>query len=97
LILVWKPQAVVDRSDIMEYIAQDSPSAALGIDEAIEEQVESLIRYPELGRRGRVPGTCELVIARTPYIAVYVVDRKRSVVSIIRILHGARQWPPLRE
>ncbi|MGV2291362.1 type II toxin-antitoxin system RelE/ParE family toxin [Trinickia sp. YCB016] len=95
--LVWKPQAIADRSEIMEYIAQDSPSAAIDIDEAIEEQVESLIRFPELGRHGRVPGTCELVIARTPYIAVYALDLERSVISVIRVLHGARLWPPERD
>jgi toxin ParE1/3/4 len=94
--LVWKPQAYADRSQIMEYIAQDNPSAALGVDEAIEEQAKGLVIHPDLGRKGRVPGTHELVIARTPYIAIYAIDREKSVINILRVLHGARQWPIAR-
>ncbi len=41
-----------------------------------------------MGRGGRVPGTRELVISRTPYI---VVDADK--VTILAILHGAQRWP----
>ncbi|HEY0182741.1 MAG TPA: type II toxin-antitoxin system RelE/ParE family toxin [Rhodopila sp.] len=43
------------------------------------------------GRSGREPGTRERVIGRTPFIAVYRVTRSR--IEILRILHGAPQWP----
>jgi toxin ParE1/3/4 len=91
--LIWNPQAYDDRAAIMDYIAQDSPAAALDIDEAIEHQADSLIQHPEIGRHGRVRGTRELVIARTPYVAVYVVDGEAETIEIIRVLHGAQQWP----
>ena len=40
---------------------------------------------------GRVVGTRELPIARTPYLAAYrIID---NTVIILRILHGAQQWP----
>jgi toxin ParE1/3/4 len=77
----------------MDYIAQDSPAAAVDVDEAIEHQADELERHPEIGRPGRVPGTHELVIARTSYIAVYEIDRDADTVEIIRVLHGAQQWP----
>ena len=50
-----------------------------------------LLEFPESGRPGRVVGTRELVVPRTPFIAVYsvTVDRLR----ILRILHGAQLWP----
>ncbi|MEO8727435.1 MAG: type II toxin-antitoxin system mRNA interferase toxin, RelE/StbE family [Acidobacteriaceae bacterium] len=44
-----------------------------------------------MGRPGRIDGTRELIIQRTPYIAVYHVDSE--VVRILRVLHGAQQWP----
>jgi toxin ParE1/3/4 len=49
------------------------------------------VEFPESGRIGRIAGTRELVIPRTPYIAAYVVlDDK---VRILRVLHGAQIWP----
>jgi toxin ParE1/3/4 len=91
--LIWNPQAYDDRAAIMDYIAEDSPAAALDVDEAIEHQADSLVQHPEIGRRGRVRGTRELVIVRTPYIAVYVVDDEAEIIEIVRVLHGAQQWP----
>jgi plasmid stabilization system protein ParE len=43
------------------------------------------------GRSGRVPGTRELVISDTPFIAPYAIDRDRIV--ILAVYHGAQQWP----
>jgi plasmid stabilization system protein ParE len=57
----------------------------------IVSQVSRLTDYPELGRRGRVQGTRELVIARTPFVVPYRVNRNDIIV--LRVLHGARRWP----
>lgn len=54
-------------------------------------QVEGLQRFPESGRLGRVEGTRELVVDRTPYIAAYRIAG--DTVRILRVLHGAREWP----
>jgi toxin ParE1/3/4 len=75
----------------LDYIAEDNPSAAARIDEAIEHQTDMLAQHPLMGREGRVKGTRELVISRSPFIAVYRVKGKR--IEILRILHGAQQWP----
>lgn len=44
-----------------------------------------------MGREGRVEGTRELVIDRSPYIAVYSI--LGETVRILRVLHGAQKWP----
>ena len=44
-----------------------------------------------IGRKGRVEGTRELVIAGTPYIVPYRV--RDDVVQIITVLHNAQRWP----
>ncbi len=77
----------------MASIAEDSPAAAIAVDEEIESQADTLIQYPELGRPGRKRGTRELVIARTSHIAVYVIDNKAETVEILRVLHARQQWP----
>jgi len=38
-----------------------------------------------------VPGTRELVISNTPFIAAYAIDHARIVV--LALYHGAQRWP----
>jgi len=89
--LEWSQFALADRDTIFEYLEADSPQAAIIVDERIREQVEGLAQFPESGRTGRVEGTRELVIQRTPYVAAYRIAG--DTVRILRVLHGARQWP----
>ncbi|MGO8791062.1 MAG: type II toxin-antitoxin system RelE/ParE family toxin [Terriglobia bacterium] len=87
----WHPLARTDLFELVRYIATDNPKAAHRIHDEIRCQTGILAAHPEVGRLGRVSGTRELVIARTPYIAAYRVTR--DVVTILRLLHGARRWP----
>jgi toxin ParE1/3/4 len=89
--LEWSIFALADREAIFDYIEADSPQAAITVDDRIREQVEELMKFPELGRAGRVDGTRELVIQRTPYIAAYRIAG--NTVRILRVLHGAQIWP----
>ena len=89
--LEWSIFAQADREAIFDYIEVDSPQAAITVDDRIREQVEGLMKFPEMGRPGRVDGTRELIIQRTPYIAAYSIAGK--TVRILRVLHGAQMWP----
>lgn len=80
-----------DRDAIFDYIQRESPQAAIDIDDRICIAVEHLANFPQMGRSGRVPGTRELVITRTPYIAVYQITGE--TIRIERVLHGAQQLP----
>jgi toxin ParE1/3/4 len=91
--LKWTVQAFDDRNAIMDHIAKDNVPAALEIDERIASAAESLLLFPQMGRLGRVSGTRELVIARTDYIAAYKIDDEADCMLILRVLHGAQQWP----
>jgi len=88
----WLKTALQNRFEQLDHIAQDNPAAAVRLDEEIERQTDMLMRHPLMGREGRVEGTRELVIGRSPFIAVYRVRRNR--IEVLRILHGAQQWPP---
>ena len=61
------------------------------MDEEIARAARRLVDFPESGRPGRIAGTRELVIPRTPYVAAYVVLADR--IRILRVLHGAQIWP----
>ena len=89
--LTWSPLAASDREAIYNYIEADSPQAALLVDQRIWNSTATLLRFPEIGRPGRIPGTRELVIQRTPYIVAYQVQPDR--IRILRVVHGAQRWP----
>jgi toxin ParE1/3/4 len=89
--LEWSAYALADRTAIFDYIEAGSPRAAAAVDESILEQVKTLAQFPESGRPGRIEGTRELVISRTPYIVAYRITQ--NTVRILRVLHGARRWP----
>ena len=69
--------------------------AAAEQDEEIEHQVDMLMQHPKMGRPGRMKGTRELVISRTPFIVVYRLEGTQRI-EVIRLLHGSQQWPPER-
>jgi addiction module RelE/StbE family toxin len=89
--IVWLSRAESDFDSIVEFIAADNPDAAASQGEEIQDQILGLERFPERGRRGRVEGTLELVVLRTPYIVVYRI--KANQVQILRILHSSQPWP----
>lgn len=72
-------------------MARDNPGAAINTVLRVLEAVEGLAEHPNIGRPGRVPGTRELVVSGTPYIAIYRV--RTNTVWVLRVLHGARRWP----
>ncbi|MGQ0682757.1 type II toxin-antitoxin system RelE/ParE family toxin [Bradyrhizobium sp.] len=89
---VWSPEAIDDLVALRAYIEQDNPAAAQRVALHIVHNIEALLaNSPEMGRPGRVPGTRELVIPKTPFIVPYRV--LGSTIQILRIFHGARRWP----
>ena len=88
----WLPSAVTTLGSQLSYIAERNPQAAVDMGDAIEAAVSRLADFPESARQGRVPGTRELVVPATPFIVVYRIEA--ASVVILRVLHGARRWPP---
>jgi plasmid stabilization system protein ParE len=89
--LVWLRRAEADLDEAIDYIAPRNPAAALRFYETVREKTGLLPAQPGLGRPGRVHGTRELVVY--PYIVAYTVQADIDAVVILRVLHGARQWP----
>lgn len=90
------PRARAEHQAAIEYIAQDNPRVALGQLTEIDRQTDLLPSQPETGRPGRKKGTRELVINRTPFILVYRVKSRAKSIELLRLLHGAQQWPKPR-
>jgi toxin ParE1/3/4 len=89
--IVWRPIALEDLEQARRYIAEHNPRAAERLWRRILNSVERLGVLPGLGRPGRVEGTRELVVPRTPYVVAYTVIGDQ--VMILSIIHSSQQWP----
>ena len=88
----WSEGPVQQLDWAREYITvSNSEEIARRVVDRILSNVEQLARFPMLGRPGRISGTRELVISKTPFIAAYTVQKTRIVV--LAIYHGAQRWP----
>jgi toxin ParE1/3/4 len=91
MLLRWTSPATEQLAAAYEYVAADNHAAALRIANQIWETVDVLTRHPMAGRKGRVPGTRELVIVGTPFVVAYRVER--TEVWVLAVLHAAKKWP----
>ena len=88
----WTEVAAEHLDNAYDYIARSNGEhVATRIAELIIAAIERLAAHPMLGRPGRVEGTRELVVAKTPFLVAYTIEKDRIVV--LAIYHGARQWP----
>lgn len=90
--LRWTVLAQRSRRAQINYIAERNPTAAIRLNGEIDSQIDDLYDHPMMGRAGRVQGTRELVISRTPYLAIYRLDPGEAV--ILRVIHHLQRWPP---
>lgn len=88
----WTEQATQQLDQAHDYIAlSNSKEVAARITMQIATSVQQLAAFPMSGRVGRVPGTRELVISHTPFIAAYAIEKADIVV--LAVYHGAQPWP----
>lgn len=88
----WTEQATRQLDQAHDYIVlSNSEEVAARIMMQIVTAVQQLASFPMSGRAGRIRGTRELVIANTPFIAAYAIQKSHIVV--LAIYHGAQRWP----
>lgn len=89
--LRWTREAAADLERIADYLIQHVPERAAELVRTVYDAPALLLEFPHRGRPGKKAGTRELVIATLPYLVVYTV--RGDVIFVVRILHGAQQWP----
>jgi len=88
----WAEQATQQLDQFHDYIAlPNSVDVADRVALQIVGSVQRLAAFPMSGRSGRLPGTRELLIPNTPFIATYAIEKARIVV--LAVYHGAHRWP----
>ncbi len=92
MIVIWSSAAIADLTQLRTYIEDDDPAAAQRVALHIAHNIEALLpANPQIGRPGRVPGTREFVIPKTPFVVPYRIINGAS--EVLRVYHGARRWP----
>jgi len=90
----WTRAAIADLDNIGSYLTDNSPSTTESTLLKLYDAAQSLKRFPNRGRIGRMAGTRELVIAPLSFVMVYLVAGE--IVHIVRVLHGAQNWPGIK-
>ncbi len=85
----WTEQATRQLDQAHDYIAlSNGQEVTARITMQIVTGIQQLAAFPMSVSPGRVPGTRELVIANTPFIAAYSILQDRIV--ILAVYHGAQ-------
>lgn len=89
----WSTEALQDREDIWNYIAQDNPTAAAEMDALFSAAASLLSEQPFLGKVGKIHDTREL-IAHENYRLVYEIHNEN--IWILTLINTSRHWPLIR-
>ncbi|MHC5307762.1 type II toxin-antitoxin system RelE/ParE family toxin [Bartonella sp. LJL80] len=82
-------EAINDLFDILDYIQQFNETASENLKAEFYARLAMLAEHPFMYRTGRVRGTREMVMGK--YVVIYAADA--TEVLVLRVLHGAQQWP----
>jgi toxin ParE1/3/4 len=91
LTIDWTRNAKAQLLKLDDFIFERSPKGAERVVNDIYDSVNLLQNLPFLGRDGRVKGTREIVISKTPYVVAYRIQRE--TIQILAVIHGAQRWP----
>jgi addiction module RelE/StbE family toxin len=87
----WARRALREQDEAFERIVTENPQAAGEVIDRMRAATRLLADNPRMGRPGRITGTRELVVTRTPYVVVYRIGPEQ--VEILAVIHHARDWP----
>lgn len=92
----WKVErSLKARQDLLEiwlYVAADDASAADRLLRDLNALFDQTADFPRLGRAVEgFPGY--RMLTRSSYLLFYRVDDEERTVMLMRVLHGARDWP----
>lgn len=89
--LRWTEPALNDFKAISHRVEQErNLDTANRVCRHIYDTLQTLRRHPNSGRPGTKGATRELVVPRSPYLAVYRLSG--NAVEILHIYHGAQDW-----
>jgi len=86
-------RAEADLESALDYLAVHFPSQIDKFLIQLDMMFHHLETFPMLGKTGRLPGTREIPIPRSPMIVIYSINEPYDI-EVERVIHGALRWPP---
>jgi toxin ParE1/3/4 len=84
--------AIADLREIVEFVAEDNPDAAIRLGEKIVSHALSLAAMPQrFPFHDKQRGIRKMPLP--PFLIFYTCDEAASVVNILHFWHGARRAP----
>ncbi|HEX7713766.1 MAG TPA: type II toxin-antitoxin system RelE/ParE family toxin [Bacillota bacterium] len=91
----YLPASQKDVTDIVDYIKQDNPSAAIKLIDEITEVISHLEDFPSIGSMPkdlRLQSLNYKILVIDNYLVFYTIKEEDNIVEIRRILHGKRRY-----
>lgn len=88
--LEWTTPAADQLEHAQDYYHGLNPKAATLMAMRIVEAAHLLCEQPGMGRPGRVTGTREWMVPRTPYLLVY--RAQGEALEVLHVWHEAKDW-----
>jgi len=89
--LVFSVPARRDVIEALAFIGESDPRAAERQNALLQQAARRLTRFPKLGAPME-GGNRRLQVRGTPFALIY--REQGDTLTILRVWHGARQWPP---
>jgi toxin ParE1/3/4 len=95
--VIWTDEAIADLRQLVAFIAQNNPAAAVKLGEEIICKSMLLAAHPRLGRmlRDTKHDTLREIIIH-PYRLIYEISDSARTVKVRVLWHGARQEPEIK-
>ena len=88
--LNWEADALLQYEILIEFVRDRNEPAAEALARRINDGVERVCHFPEIGRPGRITGTRELIV-HPNYIVVYQITG--TAIDVLRLLHARQRYP----
>jgi toxin ParE1/3/4 len=89
--IILSPTAHRDIKSVYDYIVkQNTKPVAKKVLASVENMIDHLAEYSQLGKVGRIKNTRELTVPQLPFIIIYQIHA--DYIAIISIIHTSRKW-----
>jgi plasmid stabilization system protein ParE len=89
--LRFTARATRELTQIADYLRERNPAASKSVRSAFLGTLQTIVQFPEIGRRQTVEGVRKSVTRRYGYLVYYAVDRERAEIIVLAIRHPRQQ------
>lgn len=89
--LIFTPRAKDDLIEIADYLRPRNPQGARRVRSAILRALQTVVQFPQSGRKQTTPGVRKVVALKYPYLIYYTADESAGQIAVLSIRHSGRE------